>query len=107
LVDLLFEKIGQIPLLPEFKTLKDLEPDRSPRAVDLLRSWTRSMTAYDEVMRYVPLAPDFLRTTQLGSAVGELSLRDEALLATSPKVVSASRGQRRSSRPGHLPKKRK
>jgi hypothetical protein len=98
LVELLEVK-ASFPAIPEFYTLSSLEPDRSPKSVDLLRSWVRQMKAFHELLGYLPLQVDFSMVVDTQS--GELTEHEESLRAAAKAVTKEFISKQRVAlRPG-------
>jgi len=81
LVDEAFELLAKIPRVPSFLTLGSLEPDRSPKAVDMVRDWVRKTKEFDLVLRYLPMRAKLAAVDIPESGI---TLDEEAMLAYRP-----------------------
>lgn len=97
LVDEVFAGIAKIPRLPSFETVQSLSPSRDPKSVALLQSWVRQVTAYNQVMRYLPLGTDFQYAYV--DAPDAFLACEEAVRQTSTRKVSVPKGSKGSPKP--------
>lgn len=95
LVEKVIRAKAEMPRLPEFYTLDSLIPDRTPKAVDLLRSWVRQMKSFHEVSRYLPIESDF--SVSVEAPLGVFSEHEEALNSTERSLLQSLKGKRGSS----------
>lgn len=97
LVDECLALVADLPRLPAFYTLGDLRPSRSPKDVDLLRSWVRQIQAYQEVLRHLPLQCNFDAASvdpQDGASEDEVAVQ-----SVSRAVIRSLPGKRGSPEP--------
>jgi hypothetical protein len=85
-----------LPRLPAFDKLECLVPDRTPKEVDGMKLWVRQMKTFSEVLTHLDLFTDF-SVKDMPNDVG-LSPLEEALLSTTPEVVTVS-SKRKSTSP--------
>jgi hypothetical protein len=85
-----------LPRLPTFDKLECLVPDRTPKEVDGMKLWVRQMKTFSEVLTHLDLFTDF-SVKDMPNDVG-LSPLEEALLSTTPEVVTVS-SKRKSTSP--------
>lgn len=102
-MDLADQAIGllsDIPRVPDFLGKESLIPNRSPKEIDLLRSWVRQVKDWELTLRYLPL-------TQLGSVAvprAGTSPHFEAILDLNPLRLPLRAGSETNlaSVPGQL-----